>query len=194
LLLFVEVKIWFQNHRYKLKKAGQEKGLLEPGGGGGGATSAPQMAVLPPVTSPRRVSIPVLVRDGKPCHVVPHQQPATSQPCRVISSSSDYYSLGSTAGYGDSPSPGTFGVRPYGTGTRAACAAVVYHPSHGGPHLFPAAAAASASVNSTMTHLYGTSTTTTRATPGGVVPCTRTCAVTSDLAPAAACCAQSRWW
>ena len=45
-----QVKIWFQNHRYKLKKARQEKGL--------------DMAPLP---SPRRVAVPVLVRDGKPC-------------------------------------------------------------------------------------------------------------------------------
>ncbi len=45
-----QVKIWFQNHRYKLKKARQEKGLD-----------------LPPLPAPRRVAVPVLVRDGKPC-------------------------------------------------------------------------------------------------------------------------------
>ena len=45
-----QVKIWFQNHRYKLKKARQEKGLE-----------------LIPLPSPRRVAVPVLVRDGKPC-------------------------------------------------------------------------------------------------------------------------------
>ena len=45
-----QVKIWFQNHRYKLKKARQEKGLE-----------------LVPLPSPRRVAVPVLVRDGKPC-------------------------------------------------------------------------------------------------------------------------------
>ena len=45
-----QVKIWFQNHRYKLKKARQEKGL--------------DVAPLP---SPRRIAVPVLVRDGKPC-------------------------------------------------------------------------------------------------------------------------------
>ncbi len=47
----VQVKIWFQNHRYKLKRARQEKGLQE----------------LNPLPSPRRVAVPVLVRDGKPC-------------------------------------------------------------------------------------------------------------------------------
>ena len=45
-----QVKIWFQNHRYKLKRARQEKGLD-----------------LHPLPSPRRVAVPVLVRDGKPC-------------------------------------------------------------------------------------------------------------------------------
>ncbi|XP_046664496.1 homeobox protein Nkx-2.2a-like isoform X1 [Homalodisca vitripennis] len=50
-----QVKIWFQNHRYKTKRAQQEKGMhMEPHG----STSLP---------SPRRVAVPVLVRDGKPC-------------------------------------------------------------------------------------------------------------------------------
>lgn len=46
-----QVKIWFQNHRYKLKKARQERGLD-----------------LAPLPAPRRVAVPVLVRDGKPCN------------------------------------------------------------------------------------------------------------------------------
>ncbi|CAH1791100.1 unnamed protein product [Owenia fusiformis] len=46
----VQVKIWFQNHRYKMKRARQEKGLD-----------------MNPLPSPRRVAVPVLVRDGKPC-------------------------------------------------------------------------------------------------------------------------------
>ena len=45
-----QVKIWFQNHRYKTKRAHQEKGVS-----------------LLPLGSPRRVAVPVLVRDGKPC-------------------------------------------------------------------------------------------------------------------------------
>ncbi|XP_049840919.1 homeobox protein Nkx-2.2-like, partial [Schistocerca gregaria] len=49
-----QVKIWFQNHRYKTKRAQQEKGQQ------GVYTACP----LP---SPRRVAVPVLVRDGKPC-------------------------------------------------------------------------------------------------------------------------------
>ncbi|XP_076360052.1 uncharacterized protein LOC143252172 [Tachypleus tridentatus] len=45
-----QVKIWFQNHRYKTKRAHQEKDLD-----------------LTPMVPPRRVAVPVLVRDGKPC-------------------------------------------------------------------------------------------------------------------------------
>lgn len=47
----VQVKIWFQNHRYKLKRARQEKGLAD----------------INPLPSPRRVAVPVLVKDGIPC-------------------------------------------------------------------------------------------------------------------------------
>lgn len=50
-----QVKIWFQNHRYKTKRAQHEKGIHDQQQSGG---------TLP---SPRRVAVPVLVRDGKPC-------------------------------------------------------------------------------------------------------------------------------
>lgn len=50
-----QVKIWFQNHRYKVKRARAEKG------------------VDPYLLSPRRVCIPVLVRDGRPYHVLSPQ-------------------------------------------------------------------------------------------------------------------------
>ncbi|XP_058018368.1 homeobox protein Nkx-2.8 [Ahaetulla prasina] len=46
-----QVKIWFQNHRYKMKRA--------KGGERGGAGSGPPLM--------RRVVVPVLVRDGKAC-------------------------------------------------------------------------------------------------------------------------------
>lgn len=47
-----QVKIWFQNHRYKTKRARHEKGMQD------------MQHPLPP---PRRVAVPVLVRDGRPC-------------------------------------------------------------------------------------------------------------------------------
>ncbi|XP_072384792.1 uncharacterized protein [Diabrotica undecimpunctata] len=48
-----QVKIWFQNHRYKTKRAQHEKGMHDQQNN--------------PMPSPRRVAVPVLVRDGKPC-------------------------------------------------------------------------------------------------------------------------------
>lgn len=59
-----QVKIWFQNHRYKTKKTIQEKGLNP------GLLSSPT-SLTPANTafSPRsfRMPIQMLVRDGKPC-------------------------------------------------------------------------------------------------------------------------------
>jgi len=63
-----QVKIWFQNHRYKLKKARQERGLD-----------------LAPLPAPRRVAVPVLVRDGKPCSGgAGHSGPAASRESKSV--------------------------------------------------------------------------------------------------------------
>ncbi|TNN37004.1 Homeobox protein Nkx-2.5 [Liparis tanakae] len=55
-----QVKIWFQNRRYKCKRQRQDKSLEAAAGG-------PQQQQQHPPPPPRRVAVPVLVRDGKPC-------------------------------------------------------------------------------------------------------------------------------
>uniref|UniRef100_UPI00398F8391 homeobox protein Nkx-2.4-like isoform X1 n=1 Tax=Pristiophorus japonicus TaxID=55135 RepID=UPI00398F8391 len=53
-----QVKIWFQNHRYKMKRQAKDK-----------ATQQMQQEnnMCQQQQSPRRVAVPVLVKDGKPC-------------------------------------------------------------------------------------------------------------------------------
>ncbi|KAI5131570.1 Homeobox Protein Nkx-2.8 [Manis pentadactyla] len=55
-----QVKIWFQNHRYKLKRARAP-----------GASESPDLAASSELRAApgllRRVMVPVLVRDGQPC-------------------------------------------------------------------------------------------------------------------------------
>ncbi|NXG21449.1 NKX26 protein, partial [Grallaria varia] len=55
-----QVKIWFQNRRYKCKRQRQDKCLA--------------LAAHP--LPPRRVAVPVLVKDGKPCLGGSHPYPA----------------------------------------------------------------------------------------------------------------------
>jgi hypothetical protein len=79
--LWMQVKIWFQNHRYKLKKSrldvnafGSTTSMFDFGGSSDipHPSSSPSSSTLAPSSSlfnfsPRRVAIPVLVRDGIPC-------------------------------------------------------------------------------------------------------------------------------
>lgn len=52
----MQVKIWFQNHRYKCKRQDKEKKMQT------GSENANQSSQ----NSPRRIAVPVLVKDGKP--------------------------------------------------------------------------------------------------------------------------------
>ncbi|KAJ3610587.1 hypothetical protein NHX12_022679 [Muraenolepis orangiensis] len=84
-----QVKIWFQNRRYKCKRQRQDKSLEMAGHH---HHHHPHHHHPPP---PRRVSVPVLVRDGRPC----------------LAGSPNYntsYSVGA---------PGPYGYSAYGYGT-----------------------------------------------------------------------------
>lgn len=54
-----QVKIWFQNHRYKMKRQAKDKAAQQQMQQDNSACQQQQ--------SPRRVAVPVLVKDGKPC-------------------------------------------------------------------------------------------------------------------------------
>ncbi|UJR27036.1 hypothetical protein I4U23_008340 [Adineta vaga] len=56
-----QVKIWFQNHRYKMKRSRLDNNLID--------TS---------MSSPRRVAVPVLIRNGRPCHQQRFPLPSSS--------------------------------------------------------------------------------------------------------------------
>nr|AMB26749.1 homeodomain protein NK2.1 [Leptochiton asellus] len=78
-----QVKIWFQNHRYKCKRQQKDKDKMDGSHSSSGSSSQQQSSQqsqqqsqqqqsqsqqnnsLQP--SPRRVAVPVLVKDGKPC-------------------------------------------------------------------------------------------------------------------------------
>lgn len=58
-----QVKIWFQNHRYKCKRAAKDKQMQEHQQHSSQQSNGSQSGQQ----SPRRVAVPVLVKDGKPC-------------------------------------------------------------------------------------------------------------------------------
>ncbi|KAG5679090.1 hypothetical protein PVAND_008684 [Polypedilum vanderplanki] len=91
-----QVKIWFQNHRYKCKRQAKEKAMAE------------QNQHNQSSSSPRRVAVPVLVKDGKPCsgssNSTPVQQQLTSSGSTIGNSSSNTVNLINVGGAGGSES------------------------------------------------------------------------------------------
>ncbi|TNM95796.1 hypothetical protein fugu_016879 [Takifugu bimaculatus] len=66
-----DVKIWFQNHRYKMKRQAKDKASQQQMQQDSGSCQQQQ--------SPRRVAVPVLVKDGKPCQGSGHTPTSSSQ-------------------------------------------------------------------------------------------------------------------
>ena len=72
-----QVKIWFQNHRYKTKKAQKDREKLDQKPSTHQLQQQQQQQNSSSVQSPpKRVAVPVLVKDGKPC-----PSAASGKPC-----------------------------------------------------------------------------------------------------------------
>uniref|UniRef100_A0A8C6XT76 NK2 homeobox 4 n=1 Tax=Naja naja TaxID=35670 RepID=A0A8C6XT76_NAJNA len=90
-----QVKIWFQNHRYKMKRQAKDKAaqqLQQQQPPEGPSLSQPPASTQ--AASPRRVAVPVLVKDGKLC---PHSAAA---------SAAGQAAAGQASGAGDSSGAG----------------------------------------------------------------------------------------
>lgn len=83
-----QVKIWFQNHRYKCKRAQKDK---EKVSSDAASDQSPNQSdeedidITPSQQEPRRVTVPVLVKDGKPTNSHPENM---SEPLKSANESS----------------------------------------------------------------------------------------------------------
>ncbi|XP_029439125.1 homeobox protein Nkx-2.5 [Rhinatrema bivittatum] len=105
-----QVKIWFQNRRYKCKRQRQDQSL--------------ELVALPP---PRRIAVPVLVRDGKPClgepapyssayNVSLSPYPYSAYPAYPGPACSANYSCSYPSGPGGQPAPAASPLVNFGAG------------------------------------------------------------------------------
>ncbi|KAK8780915.1 hypothetical protein V5799_017740 [Amblyomma americanum] len=121
-----QVKIWFQNHRYKCKRQAKEKAMAEQqlqqhgstnSVGGGSASAAHQGS-----HSPRKVAVPVLVKDGKPCGSSSGEEDAVGD---LLSSTGSASSVGVGAGHHQSSSQ-----RSGGNGSGLGAGGGLHHHQH----------------------------------------------------------------
>nr|XP_009937754.1 PREDICTED: homeobox protein Nkx-2.1-like [Opisthocomus hoazin] len=118
-----QVKIWFQNHRYKMKRQAKDKAAqqqMQQENGACQQQQSPRRGARQ--QSPRRVAVPVLVKDGKPCQagsntptaaIQSHQQQAAT----TIAVATNGNSLGQhqshqTNSAGQSPDMGQHSASP----------------------------------------------------------------------------------
>ena len=95
-----QVKIWFQNHRYKCKRQQKDKDKLDSSASSNASENSPQPH-QGSQSSPKKVAVPVLVKDGKPCSGSGNSDSQNSQSAhahqtRVSSSSHSHSQTGSS--------------------------------------------------------------------------------------------------
>ncbi|XP_029454835.1 homeobox protein Nkx-2.1 [Rhinatrema bivittatum] len=94
-----QVKIWFQNHRYKMKRQAKDKAAQQQMQQDGGSCQQQQQ-------SPRRVAVPVLVKDGKPCQAGSNTPTASLQGHQQQAAAAAAITVATNGGGGLGPHPG----------------------------------------------------------------------------------------